>query len=121
MTILDEIIDHKRRVELPQLPPVDRAALADLPPCLGFRAALQRRDDGPIRVIAESKKVQERTWYETGVRNGKQITVIRQGPSGGTRHTWATPPEGYLSQVQLYLLAPLLPRKETDEWGFYAY
>jgi len=56
MTILDEIIDHKRRVELPQLPPVDRAALADLPPCRGFRAALQRRDDGPMRGIAEAKK-----------------------------------------------------------------
>lgn len=73
------------------------------------------------RLIAESKKIQERTWYETGVRNGDQVTVIRQGPSGITRHTWRTPPDGYLSQVQLYLLAPLLPRKETDEWGFYAY
>ena len=55
-TILDEIVAHKRREELPRLPPVDRAALAELPPCRGFRAALQRRGEGPIRVIAESKK-----------------------------------------------------------------
>ncbi len=56
MTILDQIIAHKRAVELPQLPPVDRTALRDLPACLGFRAALQRGGSGPIRVIAESKK-----------------------------------------------------------------
>lgn len=53
--ILDRIVDHKRRVELPQLPPVDRSVLVDLPPCRGFRQALQR-PEGPIRVIAESKK-----------------------------------------------------------------
>ena len=55
-TILDEIIAHKRSAELPALPPVDRAALRDLPPCRGFRAALARAGAGPIRVIAECKK-----------------------------------------------------------------
>lgn len=55
-TILDQIIAHKRAVEVPLLPPVDRAALRDLPPCRGFRAALERRLTGPIRVIAECKK-----------------------------------------------------------------
>ena len=55
-TILDQIISHKRNVELPLLPPVDRAALRDLPPCRGFRAALARQSTGPIRVIAECKK-----------------------------------------------------------------
>jgi len=55
-TILDEIIAHKRAAELPRLPPVDRAALRDLPPCRGFAAALRRGGEGPIRVIAESKK-----------------------------------------------------------------
>ena len=55
-TILDRIIAHKLAEELPKLPPVDRSALADLPACRGFRAALQRRGEGPIRVIAESKK-----------------------------------------------------------------
>ena len=55
-TILDEIIAHKRKAEVPQLPPVDRQALVDLPPCRGFRAALQRQPGEAIRVIAESKK-----------------------------------------------------------------
>jgi indole-3-glycerol phosphate synthase len=54
--ILDQIVDHKRRSELPALPPVDRAALRDLPPCRGFRAALARPAGSSIRVIAESKK-----------------------------------------------------------------
>jgi indole-3-glycerol phosphate synthase len=55
-TILDQIIAHKRAVELPRLPPVDRAALRDLPPCRGFRAALARQRGRPINVIAECKK-----------------------------------------------------------------
>lgn len=55
-TILDQIIAHKRTVEVPLLPPVDRAALRDLPPCRGFRNALQRPRGTPIRVIAECKK-----------------------------------------------------------------
>lgn len=55
-TILDQIIAHKRAVEVPALPPVDRAALRDLPPCRGFRAALRRPRRQPIRVIAECKK-----------------------------------------------------------------
>ncbi len=55
-TILDQIIAHKRAVEVPLLPPLDRAALRDLPPCRGFRAALARNGAGPIRVIAECKK-----------------------------------------------------------------
>ena len=59
-TILDQIIDHKRAVEVPRLPPLDRAALRDLPPCRGFLAALVRprapNPDSNIRVIAECKK-----------------------------------------------------------------
>ncbi|TVR40877.1 MAG: indole-3-glycerol phosphate synthase TrpC [Planctomycetota bacterium] len=55
-TILDTIIDHKRKAEIPQLPPVDRAALSALPPCRGFAAALRRDTGAPIQVIAESKK-----------------------------------------------------------------
>ncbi len=56
MTILDEIIAHKRRVELPALPAIDRRALEGLTPCRGFEAALRRAPDAPVRVIAESKK-----------------------------------------------------------------
>lgn len=55
-TILDEIIAHKRAAEVPHLPPVDRAALRDLPPCRGFRAALVRPRGETVRVIAECKK-----------------------------------------------------------------
>jgi indole-3-glycerol phosphate synthase len=55
-TILDEIVAWKREREIPRLPPVDRTALRDLPACRGFRAALARRRQGPIRVIAECKK-----------------------------------------------------------------
>lgn len=55
-TILDQIIAHKRRQELARLPTVDRAALAALPPCRGFRQALRRAPHSPIEVIAESKK-----------------------------------------------------------------
>lgn len=55
-TILDEIVAHKRSVELPRLPPVDRAALRELPPCRGFRAALRRPAGDSVHVIAECKK-----------------------------------------------------------------
>lgn len=55
-TILERIVSHKRQVELPALPPVERSALRGLPACRGFRAALQREPGSPIRVIAESKK-----------------------------------------------------------------
>ncbi|NRA37797.1 MAG: indole-3-glycerol phosphate synthase TrpC [Planctomycetes bacterium] len=54
--ILDEIIAYKRSQILPTLPNVDRAALRDLLPCRGFRAALKRASDERITVIAESKK-----------------------------------------------------------------
>jgi indole-3-glycerol phosphate synthase len=54
--ILDEIVAHKRAVELPRTPPVDRALLRDLPPCRGFAAALRRPAGQPVRVIAECKK-----------------------------------------------------------------
>lgn len=54
--ILDEIIAWKQQRELPTLPPLDRAALADLAPCRGFAAALRRVEDEAVHVIAESKK-----------------------------------------------------------------
>ena len=53
--ILDKIIAQKER-EVPQLPAVDQAVLADLPACRDFRGALQRPQGEPIHVIAESKK-----------------------------------------------------------------
>jgi indole-3-glycerol phosphate synthase len=53
--ILDRIVATKRQ-EITRLPPVDRAALRDLIPCRGFRAALRRPADDTIHVIAECKK-----------------------------------------------------------------
>jgi indole-3-glycerol phosphate synthase len=54
-TILDEIVAHKR-TEVARLPAVDRSALAGLPPCRGFRAALRRPAGDTVHVIAECKK-----------------------------------------------------------------
>lgn len=54
-TILDEIIAHKR-TEIVNLPAIDRAALAVLSPCRGFRAALRRAVGDTVHVIAECKK-----------------------------------------------------------------
>lgn len=54
--ILARIIDHKRTLVVPRLPPVDRAAMRDLPVTRGFRAALRRPADDTIHVIAECKK-----------------------------------------------------------------
>jgi indole-3-glycerol phosphate synthase len=53
--ILERIIAQKR-VELPRLPPVDRAVLRDLQPARGFAAALRRAQGASIHVIAECKK-----------------------------------------------------------------
>ena len=53
--ILDRIVATKRS-EIVRLPPVDRAALRDLPACRGFRAALKRAPRDTIHVIAECKK-----------------------------------------------------------------
>ena len=71
--------------------------------------------------VQANELVWEKTsWLETGVRNGEQITIIREGPAGVQRLSWRKPPIAYVSQVELYLMAPLLP-KETGEYGFYAY
>jgi len=53
--ILDRIVATKR-TEIMRLPPVDRAAMRDLPGCRGFRAALSRPKGDGIHVIAECKK-----------------------------------------------------------------
>ncbi len=54
--ILARIVAHKKTVEVPRLPRVDRAALTDLPAARGFRAALRRPAEATIHVIAECKK-----------------------------------------------------------------
>ncbi len=61
------------------------------------------------------------SWAETGIRSGNNVTVSRQGPEGIEDNKWLSPEEGYVSQVDLYLLGALLPRKEKAEMGYYAY
>ncbi len=61
------------------------------------------------------------SWAETGVRSGTAMTVTRQGPEGIEENKWKTPDKEYVSQVELYLLGGLLPRKEKVELGYYAY
>lgn len=61
-----------------------------------------------------------RTWLETGVQNREQITIIRESPTGIDRVNYRRPVDGYITQTELYLLAPLLPRENFD-CGFYAY
>lgn len=53
--ILQRIVATKRE-EVRALPPVDRAALRDLPAARGFRAALRRDRTETVHVIAECKK-----------------------------------------------------------------
>lgn len=62
----------------------------------------------------------QNTWVETGVRNGRQIEVQRDTPTGPVRQVWEQP-QAYLSQVEVHLLALVLPRDRAVEYGFYAY
>jgi hypothetical protein len=71
------------------------------------------------KVIPPPPTYHVRTWLETGVQNQEQITIIREGPTGIDRVNWRRP-AGYITQTELYLLAPLLPHKNA-EYGFYAY
>lgn len=61
------------------------------------------------------------TWAESGIRAKDVITVTREGPTGGNKHEWKTPPESYLSQAETFLMAPLLPRRTAQDLGFYTY
>lgn len=65
----------------------------------------------------------ETTWLESGMRNYNQITIIREGPVAGRikRYLYEKPKDGYLSQVALFLIGPLLPRDGDNEYAFYAY
>jgi|GEM_PF-1982100 len=58
---------------------------------------------------------------ETWVR-GKDgvITLVRRLPSGTRQIKWKTPPVAYVSQAELYLLAPALP-VDNQPVGLYAY
>jgi hypothetical protein len=62
-------------------------------------------------------------WAETGWRSDSEIKVRRQQAADmeAKEMGWRRPPLGYLSQVDLYLMHPLLPHTAPVELGFYAY
>ncbi len=72
---------------------------------------------------------QDMTVIETGVRSGNRITVTREDRGQKKSFEWQAPPAGYLSQAELYLLPPLLPKAVpasvspdgSSTLGFYAY
>lgn len=82
------------------------------------KPALGKAPAAPEKVVQPRHHI--RTWLETGVQNREQITIIREGPTGIERVNWRRPSDGYITQTELFLLAPLLPR-ENFECGFYAY
>ncbi len=63
----------------------------------------------------------ETIWSESGVRSDMVVKVTREGPEGPKRMEWVKPSEGYLSQVEVFLLGSLLPGNAAAEYGFYAY
>ncbi len=63
----------------------------------------------------------ETIWSESGVRSDIVVKVTREGPEGPKRLEWVKPSEGYLSQVEVFLLGSLLPGNAAAEYGFYAY
>lgn len=69
------------------------------------------RDDGPGNP----------SWAETGLRDQSRITVTRQTPSGKQEEHWQMPPEGYLSQVELYLAPRFMLGAPEGEMAFYTY
>lgn len=69
-----------------------------------------------------SGRTNTQSWAQTGVRSKDQITVSLERPSGIQKYQWKRPPKGYLSQVQIHLLEPLLhPPNINETLGFYAY
>jgi hypothetical protein len=74
-------------------------------------------------ITADGKPAPKTTtaWVETGIRSGKKMDVKREGPTGIRRRNWVPPEEGYLSQVMLHLVEPLLPHRQREKMAFYAY
>lgn len=65
---------------------------------------------------------QSASWAETGLRADDVITVNREDPQGAVKtHEWQVPAEGYMSQVDLYTLTPLLRGVKDGPVSFYAY
>lgn len=63
------------------------------------------------------------TWSQTGARIGNRLTVRTESSQGAPgEQSWIIPDEGYLTQVQSYLLPRLMARAASPiVLGFYAY
>ncbi|MBI1338140.1 MAG: hypothetical protein GC164_14440 [Phycisphaera sp.] len=79
------------------------------------------------RAVENRKPVNDKSappnmsWVETGVRDGKSVSVVRQTPSGRDEAKWDIPDKGYVSAAEVYLIAPLLADAPPGELGYYAY
>lgn len=81
----------------------------------------QARPLGPAgRAVAASGQG-EMARQETGVRSRDMIEITRDGPMGPMTRSWSRPPHAYISQVELQLIEPLLPRRQRQRMAFYAY
>lgn len=63
------------------------------------------------------------TWSQTGARIGNRLSVRTESSQRApVEQSWVIPPEGYLTQVQSYLLPRLLAQAGSPiTLGFYAY
>lgn len=86
------------------------------------RTAVRRTDPASAYGPPPSDRPQDvSVWAQTGVRIQDKITLTFDGPAGRKELRWRQPPRGYLSQVHLLLLGPLLAGQDSAEFGFYAY
>ncbi len=72
-----------------------------------------------LQIVTEAD-LSHSAWAETWIRKGDKITLVRRSPAGDNQVEWTRPPVGYLSQAELYLMAPALPT-DGSTLGFYAY
>lgn len=85
------------------------------------RTAQRSDDKNQPRLRSNTRPSGPQVVSETGLRSGGRIKVKRQAPGEVDELEWPTPPNAYLSQVDLQLLPALLPRNRQNEFGFYAY
>jgi len=76
-----------------------------------------------VRMTVRDDKGRTSTWTETGTRLGDTIKVSTLEPGGSpVQKQWKAPPDGYLSQVEAYLLPRMLARFGAPAiFNFYRY
>jgi hypothetical protein len=79
-------------------------------------------------VIRDPSTRHPATWREVGARSGTSMNVVTDGSGESKASQPTVPPEGYITQVETFLLPELLiPRRKADdkghagEFGFYSY